>query len=68
LKQSGVIVDPELAEVLKSRRQRHDEVDEEEEDQKLTAQEEIQKARYDTDIFLDYLYGINIFEVVPLLF
>ncbi|XP_060597231.1 caldesmon-like [Ruditapes philippinarum] len=45
LKQSGVIVDPELAEVLKSRRQRHDEVDEEEEEQKLTAQEEIQKAR-----------------------
>ncbi|XP_053386334.1 uncharacterized protein LOC123538762 isoform X4 [Mercenaria mercenaria] len=45
LKQSGVIVDPELAEVLKSRRNRHEDVDEEEEDNKLTAEEEIRKAR-----------------------
>ncbi|KAL4217138.1 hypothetical protein ACF0H5_023592 [Mactra antiquata] len=45
LKQTGVNVDPELAEVLKSRRQRHDDVDEEEENKKLTAEEEIQKAR-----------------------
>ncbi|KAH3747623.1 hypothetical protein DPMN_182051 [Dreissena polymorpha] len=45
LKTSSVHVDPELAEVLKSRRQKHEDVDEEAVDQKLTAEEEIRQAR-----------------------
>lgn len=43
LKQTGVHVDPELAEVLKSRR--HKEEEEEEGDQKLTVEEEIRQQR-----------------------
>ena len=48
LKQTGVNVDPELAEVLKTRRQRHEDVEEEDESgKKLSAQEEIRRIRYE---------------------
>lgn len=50
LKQTGVNVDPELAEVLKSRRQRHEDVEEEDEGtRRLSVQEEIRQIRYVSD-------------------
>ena len=45
LHKTGVNVDPELASILKNRRAKHDDVEEEETAEKLTAQEEIRKTR-----------------------
>ena len=45
LKHTGVSVDPELAEVLMSRRTRHDETEEDDLEKKLTAEEEIRRER-----------------------
>ena len=45
LRKSGVNVDPELASILKNRRAKHEDVEEEEVAEKLTAQEEIKKTR-----------------------
>ena len=45
LHKSGVNVDPELASILKNRRAKHEDVEEEAMTQKLTAQEEIKQSR-----------------------
>ena len=45
LHKTGVYVDPELANILKTRRAKHEEVEEESETQKLSAQDEIKRSR-----------------------
>lgn len=45
LHKTGVNVDPELASILKNRRAKHDDVEEEAVTEKLTAEEDIRKSR-----------------------
>ena len=65
LHKTGVNVDPELASILKNRRAKHEDVEEEEVGEKLTAREEIMKHRYGIffNFYLILYVSSTIFQV-----